>query len=89
MRNYLQKRLLSVRITENRYAQCVHASTLIPPDAPQCGFILLKTSIEDFLQITMVTNIGILIIIDKVRSHSQNQIQAMHGFNMFARIKLT
>ena len=56
---------------KNRYAQCVHASTLIPPDAPQCGFILVKTSIEDFLQITMVTNIGILIIIDKVRSHSQ------------------
>ena len=66
-----------------------YMSTLIPPDAPQCGFILVKTSIENFLQITMVTNIGILIIIDKVRSHSQNQIQAMHGFNMFARIKLT
>ena len=74
---------------ENRYAQCVHASTLIPLDAPQCGFILVKTSIEDFLQITMVTNIGILIIIDKVRSHSQNQIQALHGVNMFVRIKLT
>ena len=56
---------------KNRYAQCVHASTLILPDAPQCGFTLVKTSIEDFLQITMVTNIGILIIIDKVRSHSQ------------------
>ena len=64
--------IINVTITvKNRYAQCVHASTLIPPDAPQCGFILVKTSIEDFLQITMVTNIGILIIIDKVRFHSQ------------------